>query len=156
MPMNQGSYNSPNMGHRTECDCYLGIDDDASSMHSSGCSVSKADFLDLRDEMNFGSSLPSFAYEWDAIAQIEESSPNLATSREVADYPEFAGYLLAALLEEQRTANLIAIANDDGFRRGAQILARDTVLERLDVGAEILDQVEEESATADKKKQEEA
>lgn len=133
MPWSRGFYSSPNTGPRPECTCYLSIDDDTSSEHSSSCAVSLLAVADLRGEIEFGASLAAFAHEWDASARIEDAASGLDASRDIHDYPELTGHLVAALLEEQRTANLIAIANGGAFALELRERARDAVLERLDV-----------------------
>lgn len=137
MPMSQSSYSSPNTGAHTGCSCFLSTGDEVESEHSGACAVSKKDFADLRAQMDFGSSLQSFAHEWDAAVTIERSPEDFDPSRDVADHPQLIGHLVAALLEEQRTANLVAIASSPTFHRGVRRLAHDAVIDRLDVNQDL-------------------
>jgi hypothetical protein len=121
MPYWNTAYIAPyRLGSSAECTCGLSArapEDRDRAGHSSLCEVGKIVLENAAASMALGTSLPS------AVAMEERVG--------VEDSTELLDHTVLALVEEQRTANLIAIADSAMFPHRARARARDEVIRRM-------------------------
>lgn len=106
-----GEYCAPQTNVITHCTCSMSDYAMGDELHHPRCSTSINEAAEITAEMPEGASFSSFVHQWEACGNVM-SFNDIAL---IESDPARIGYLLGALLEEQRTANLIAVASSSAF-----------------------------------------
>lgn len=119
----EGGYEAPAGVEIVGCACSKSVCAPDYATHDETCPISREIGDLIWSQAPRGASLPSFAHEWESVGDPSEGP----TEKD----PSKVGFLVAALLEEQRTANLIAIANSSVFSTWTRENARAEVVARI-------------------------